>query len=427
MRACARVLCGVLAAAGLVLGVLGCGGGASGGEGVITVWSWRTEDVAAYQKIFAEFEEETGIKAEFKPYKNTEYDTILETALKGGKGPDVMQLRAYGGLQPLADAGYLVPLDGKVERLDEFSEQALDGARRLEDGRIYGVPFAIQTLQVFYNKRIFEEHGLEEPRTYREFVAAAERLEEAGVTPIAAGGRDIWTLPILHSVVGAEVYGGDRFVDQVLEDTSAFTGPRFVESVAAVREILPYLPEDPAGVSYTDTQVLFTQERAAMFIGGSWEAGYFRSTNPDLRFGTFPMPPRQGSGPGLVSAFVDGSYGVNAASDDKKAALRLVEFMASERFGQMFADELKQISPVPGVEFRDPVLRGMVSDYEANHTPYLLLVYFRYGDPSGTDLLGQGLQNMMLGKATPRQVAESLRRGVSQWYEPGMLREVSVG
>lgn len=391
------------------------------------MWSWRTEDVAAYQKIFAEFEEETGIKAEFKPYKNTEYDTILETALKGGKGPDVMQLRAYGGLQPLADAGYLVPLDGKVERLGEFSEQALDGARRLEDGRIYGVPFAIQTLQVFYNRRIFEEQGLEEPRTYREFIAAAEKLKKAGITPIAAGGRDIWTLPILHSVVGAEVYGGDRFVQEVLEDPAAFTGPRFVRSIEAVEELMPYLPEDPAGVSYTDTQVLFTQERAAMFIGGSWEAGYFQSTNPELRFGTFPMPPREGRGPGLVSGFVDGSYGVNANSDNREAALRLVEFMASERFGQMFADELKQISPVPGVEFKDPVLRGMVSDYEANHTPYLLLVYFRYGDPSGTDLLGEGIQNMMLGRATPDQVARSLQRGVSQWYEPGMLEEVSVG
>jgi raffinose/stachyose/melibiose transport system substrate-binding protein len=53
--------------------VTACGdddGGSKGGE-TLTVWSWRTEDVAAYKKIFAAFEKDTGIKAQFKPYKNT--------------------------------------------------------------------------------------------------------------------------------------------------------------------------------------------------------------------------------------------------------------------------------------------------------------------------------------------------------------------
>lgn len=415
---------------GLAFLIFGCGGesgDSNGGEETLTVWSWRTEDVAGYQKIFAEFEKETGIKAQFKPYKNTEYDTILETALKGGKGPDVMQLRAYGGLQPLVDAGYLVPLEDKVNGLEDFSEQSLDGARGLDDGKVYGVPFAIQTLQVFYNKKLFEENGVEVPQTYDEFVQAAEKLKGAGVTPIAAGGKDTWTLPILHSVAGASIYGGDSFVDEALQSTDAFTEPRFVDSIAAVEDLMPYFPDDPAGVSYTDTQVLFTQEQAAMFVGGSWEAGYFKSTNPDLEFGTFPMPPREGSEAGLVSSFVDGSYGVNAKSKNKEVALKLADFMATKKFGQMFADELAQISPVPGVEFEDPVLKQIVADYEENNTPYMLLVYFRYGDPSGTDLIGTDLQKMMLGKEDAQKVAQNLKKGVSQWYKPGMLESVSGG
>ena len=52
----------------------------------MTVWSWRTKDVAGYEKIFETFTEETGIEVEFKAHVNTEYDTILETALKARKG-----------------------------------------------------------------------------------------------------------------------------------------------------------------------------------------------------------------------------------------------------------------------------------------------------------------------------------------------------
>jgi raffinose/stachyose/melibiose transport system substrate-binding protein len=397
-------------------------GDESGGS--ITVWSWRTEDVTGYEKIFETFTEDTGIEVEFKAHLNTEYDTILETALKGGKGPDVMQLRAYGGLQQHIDAGYLVPLDGEIERLDEFSPQALAGAEGLKDGRIYGVPFAIQTLQVFYNKAIFAENDIEVPETYEEFTAAADKLKSAGITPIAAGGGDTWTLPILHSVVGAEVYGGDGFVDGILSGDEDFTSPEFVESVEAISDLTPYLPEEPAGVAYTDTQILFTQEQAAMFIGGSWEAGYFSSTNPDLDFGTFPMPSREG-GEGLVSWFTDGSYGVNAQSPKTEEAQQLVEWMASEEYGQQFVDELNQISPVPGVEFDDPVLQEMVADYESAHTPYLLLVYFRYGDPTGTDLIGEDIQKMMLGDLSPQEVGASLDKGVSQWFKPGELEEVA--
>jgi raffinose/stachyose/melibiose transport system substrate-binding protein len=404
----------------------GCGddGGSKGGE-TLTVWSWRTEDVAAYKKIFAAFEKDTGIKAEFKPYKNTEYNTILETALKGGKGPDVAQLRAYGPLQPLIDGRNLVPLDD-VGALKDFSQQALDGARSVKDGKVYGVPFAIQTLQVFYNKKIFQEQGLQEPTTPEEFKAVADKLKQAGITPLAVGGKDIWTLPILHSVVGADVYGADEFVTAALDGSKKLTAPEFVDSIAAVDELEPYFPKDPAGVAYTDTQILFTQEKAAMFIGGSYETGYFQTTNPNLEFGTFPFPRHDGSGqPGLVSWFTDGSFGVNAASKKKDAAKKLVEWMATKKFGQMFTDELKQISPVPGVKPTDPNLTEIVADYDKAKTPYMMLVYFRYGDPIGTDLIGEGIQEMMLGETKPPGVAEHVQKGISGWFKPGTLKEVA--
>src|SRR5690606_32952303 len=54
----------------------------------LTFWSWRTEDVAAYEKFIEAFREENpDIDVEFTPYLNTEYNTILATALQGGGGP----------------------------------------------------------------------------------------------------------------------------------------------------------------------------------------------------------------------------------------------------------------------------------------------------------------------------------------------------
>lgn len=81
----------------------------------LSFWSWRVEDKEFYDDIAKQFEKQTGIKVVFTPYKNTEYNTILSSALAAGSGPDIIHTRAYGGLAQLADAGYLLPIDTKQD------------------------------------------------------------------------------------------------------------------------------------------------------------------------------------------------------------------------------------------------------------------------------------------------------------------------
>ena len=128
----------------------------------ITVWSWRTEDEDAYNEIFDVYEEANpGVTVEFVPFVSTDYNNILATGLTGDGGPDVVQLRAYGGVQSLIDAGQLMPLDGEVD-LSNFTDAILKGATGQADGRVYGVPFGVQALGAFYNVGVFEELGLTE-------------------------------------------------------------------------------------------------------------------------------------------------------------------------------------------------------------------------------------------------------------------------
>jgi raffinose/stachyose/melibiose transport system substrate-binding protein len=393
----------------------------AGQEVTLSVWSWRTEDKQAYEEIFDVYEaDHPGVTIEFKPYVNTEYNTILATGLTEEGGPDVAQLRAYGGLQPLVEAGNLVPIEDEVAGLDGFSQEALDGARGLGDGKVYGVPFAIQTLQVFYNQQLFDQQGVSEPETWDEFVDVLDTFEQAGITPLATTGMDTWMLPILHDTIASTRYGGAEFQQAVQAGEATFTDPDYLASIGAVAELQEYLPDDVVGVSYTDAQTLFASGKAAMYPGGSFELGFFRSQAPELELGVFSVPPPPGSpvDTTLVPSWTDGSWGVNANSPNQQEALELVEWMATEEFGQLFVDKLGQISPVPGTESTDPVLTEMVDAWKQNPAPYLLLVDFRYGEPSGTDLMGEAMQSLLLGKSSPEQVAKNLWNGVSQWFEP---------
>ncbi|MFF2632766.1 ABC transporter substrate-binding protein [Microbacterium sp. NPDC058021] len=425
-----RILTTTALVAGSVLALSACAPSASSGDTeaesgddvTLTVWSWRTEDVEAYNAIFDVFEEaHPGITVEFEAFQNTEYNQILTTGLAGSDGPDVPMVRAYGQLQPNIEAGQLEPIDGEVEGLDEIAESVLAGAKGKADGKTYAVPLATQTLQMFYNKAIFEEQGLEVPTTWDEFIEVNEALLSAGVTPMALGAKDDWILPIFADIVGSARYGGSEFEQKVLTGETDFTDPDYVASLEIISELQPYLTPDVVGVGYTDSQIQFTSGQAAQFPGGSFEIATFRNQAPDLEFGSYQVPLPEGAvlDAPVSPAYADGNFAVNAKSENKEAAFELLNWLATAEFGQLVADELNQFSAIPGVTYSDEVMQEAWDNYEQGQAPYLLLVDFRYGEPLGTAVLGTEIQRMFLGETDAAGAAATLQTGISQWFTPG--------
>jgi raffinose/stachyose/melibiose transport system substrate-binding protein len=378
----------------------------------LDMWSWRTEDVEAYERILESYQGSVN----FEAFLNTEYNTLVSTSLQADEAADVVQTRSYGGVMDWIDGGYLLPLD--VDALANYSPTALDAVRSRENGQVYGVPFAIQVLQMYYNKAIFAELDLEVPTTWDEFIAVNEAIAAAGYIPMALTGRDAWMLPIFHSVIGAGTYGGNAFVEGILSGETTFEDPAFVESLQAIKDLQPFLPPDVTAVSYTDTQNLFINELAAMFPGGSWEGAFFLDQNPDLDLGVFAVPAK-GTDEQLVSWFVDGAWAVTTSADDEESALEFVNWLGSPEFGQMFTDELAQISPIAGVTPTDPLLNDIVTLWNEASTPYMLLVHFRYGSPSGTTVIGESIQTLFLDNMTPAEVASDLQAQMATWFTPG--------
>jgi len=385
------------------------------------VWSWRPEDKDAYATFFQKYQDShPGITVAFQTFKNTEYPQVLTTGLTGSNGPDIAQVQAYGKLQPYVDGGNLLPLDGEIAGLDKIDKAALAGATGRKDGKTYGVPFAVQTIQMFYNKALFAKHNLTAPTTWDEFIAVNDALLAAKITPIAVGGKDAWTLPVVHEALGSAVYGGIPFRDEVVAGKTDFTDPRFVASVQVLTDLQKYLPANVVGVSYTEAQSLFLAGQAAMFPGGSFEFGFFTSQNADLELGVFQVPPAPGaaSSTALTPGYADGSWAINQATAHRAEALELLTWMASPEYGQLFADALGQMSPIEGVAPSQPLVAEMAKNYAEHPSRYLLLTDFRWGSPLGTDVMGNKLQELFLGKINATGVAEGVQKGIATWFTP---------
>ena len=384
----------------------------------LNFWSWRTEDVDIYNELIDIFEAKNpGIEVNFTAYKNTEYNTILSAAIKGGSGPDIIHLRTYGSLETLAKPGYLMPLEDKVPELSEFGETVLLGATSASDGEIYGVPFASQTLVIYYNKAIYAELGLEVPETWDEFLDNLDAVKAAGYTGLANGGKDGWTLEILQGVICPNFYGANDFFNEVVAGDTDFTDDRYRGSLEKLLELRPYMPDNFMGIAYTDMQMLFINEMAAHFIGGSWEAGYFGKENTALDFDVFAGPVAKKGDTRYVSSFADSSFGMSADTQNSKEATAFLRFMASTEAGQFLTDKLTMKSDAPGVVFSDPFL-GRVGDLNENNTPYIMLVGFRYDKPTGSELLQSLLQGMMADSINSTEVVSQVQEGVSSWYKP---------
>ncbi len=391
------------------------------GKIAMTFWSWRGEDRAFYESMIQKFTAKNpDVAVEFQTYKPTEYNTVLSAAMQAGKGPDIVHLRAYGALQPFARPEFLLPLDDAVPELRTFPRQWLDGARSRADGKVYGVPFAVQALVIFYNKKLLARAGVPAPATAwteDQFLSALGALKAHGITPLANGGKEGWTLEVSMGVLAPNFYGGSNFYEAVTRGQATFKSPQFTGALAKMAEIRPFMPQGFMGVSYTDMQQLFINEQAAMFIGGIWELGYFLSQNPQLDVGVMPGPVARAGETPWISSYDDGNYGVNAASPHRAEALKFIRFTATREWGQAFTDRLKQISAVPGVAVGDPLLKKVVT-WMRHSTPYIMLVGFRWKNPTGSELIQNDLQGLFAGQLTPEQVGADVTRGLATWFTP---------
>lgn len=392
------------------------GGNQGDGQQVtLSMHSWRVEDKDGYAKLIQAFEAENpGIRIEFKPFKATEYNTILNTALQSDSGPDILQLRPYAPGVSLAEGGYLEPLDS-LPGITSFSKDVLAAATG-KDGKVYGVPLSLNSTQIYYNKNLFEQNGIAEPKSWDELIAAAKSLKEKGIVPISFGAKEGWLLSLSHGVIAPGAYNGNGYVDKLLKGETDLTSPEFLKSVQRMQELIPYFPENYVGLDLNDMRTLFATEKAAMFINGSFELEGLRKLNPALQIDFFPMPTDDAKQ--VLTTWVDGSYAVNAKSKHKKEALKFMEFMATQKFGELFSKQFQRISAVPGVKTDDPLVNKMAELSQTISTPYLMVVHFAEGNPTTKQVLENALQGMYLGKLTPEQVAAEVQKSAAAWFPP---------
>ncbi|MFD9848484.1 extracellular solute-binding protein [Streptomyces parvus] len=320
--------------AALALAATACGsddetGSKSSGELSGTVTWWDTSSVGSEDKVFkklAEGFEKKHPKVDVK-YVNVpfgEAQNKFKNAAQAGDGaPDV--IRSEVAWTPdFANLGYLAPLDGTaaLKNQDDFLKQAV-ASTEYED-KTYAVPQVIDSMGVFYNKKMFKEAGVEAPADLDDLKAVAKKIKDkTGKTGLYLRGDDpYYFLSFLYGEGGDMVDAGSKSV--------TIDKPEGVKAFKAVKELVDDgTAKTDASDGWENMMQAFKNGDVAMMINGPWAVADTLTgsefTDKD-NLGVAPVP----AGSAAQGAPQGGhNLAVYAGSKNLDASYAFVEYMTS--------------------------------------------------------------------------------------------------
>ncbi len=336
----------------LIVGVMpvfaGGGGESSGDKVVLTMGSWRADDVTQMNELLKEYSKVApNVKIEFKPTNPADYNATLRLQLDSGTGPDLMYARSYATGQELFEAGYFADVSDIPGIMENFSASNR-APWQMPDGKMFAVPFAAVSHAVYYNKDVFKKEGLKVPTTWEEFLALNETLKSKGYTPLANGLGEEWDifecffLGLLPNYIG----GAEERV-KYENGTKKLNDAAFVAAYQAMADVAEYCPDGFEAVTYNDSQILFNSQRAVMFVDGSWTIGVYNDV--DFDWGVFAIPAPAGSKT-AITFHPDMAITMNANTEHPEEAKAFLAWLCTKE-GATAASQKLPLGFFPMIDF----------------------------------------------------------------------------
>ncbi|MEJ8657635.1 ABC transporter substrate-binding protein [Streptomyces sp. MS1.AVA.4] len=311
---------------------------------------WTGPEQENFTKVLKEFEKRTGATVTFVPAQDPIVN-FLGTKIAGGSPPDVAMLPQVGAVEQAVAQKWAKPLgpEAKAELAKNYGKGWQDLGS--VDGTPYGVYFkAANKSLVWYNTAVFENAGVAEPKTWKDFLKTAETISASGVTPVSVGGADGWTLTDWFENVYLSQAGPEKY-DQLAKHEIKWTDPSVKQALTTLAELFGK-PDLIAGGADGALQTEFPKSVTQTFTGGDQPKGAmvfegdFVSVNiaqTEAKVGTdakvFPFP-AVGAEPPVVTG---GDAAV--ALKDSKGAQALLTFLASPDAARIWAESGGFISP----------------------------------------------------------------------------------
>ncbi|GLQ56493.1 extracellular solute-binding protein [Devosia nitrariae] len=333
--------------------------------------------VQAMDQLIANFEAANpDITVKHVTFPYADYQTRVVAAKVAGQGPDVVQL-FYGWLDNFVAGQLIQPLDPAVFPHEEIESEffpIVSAMKRGED--YYGLPTAVRSLALFYNKALFEEAGLDPdnpPQTLDELLAAAEatvKRDGAGnITSVgiamgmAAQDHHWWREGLIRQ------FGGQPYSD----DGRTVTYNDEAGIAATTWQADLYRTHIVTQIAFMDEpQAAFRAGMAAMSIDGTFRLGAFDSIE-SFEWGVTELPANDEGMRSNYASYFANAIGAGASGEELAAAEKFLAYVSSPEAMEIWlavVGELPARQEVALTEenLADPIYGPFLKGLEYAHT-----------------------------------------------------------
>ena len=214
------------------------------------------------------------------------------------------------------------------------------GGYQDDAGHVYGIPLADYGQFIWYNKKIFRDHGWTAPVTWDDLFALCAKIKAAGIPPMTIQGRYPYYLESLYNAAYYHVAGPDAWLARSNVTPGTFSSPEDVESIALVQKLATnYFQPGCLGMSHTESQLEFFLGHVAMIPCGAWLKSEMLGKIPaGFELGCFNLPiVKDGKGdPTAINVSVE-PFLIMSKSAHREEAVDFLKFMTSRKMSGMFA------------------------------------------------------------------------------------------
>ncbi|MEU3183337.1 ABC transporter substrate-binding protein [Streptomyces sp. NPDC006923] len=286
---------GAVGAAALMSGCVTAGpSGKSESGGAVTLQSNLSspQAKAAMEQLTAAFNKRGGATAKLNTVASETFRTQLPTYLTSANPPDLLTWYPGSVAESYAKKDLLLDVSD-IWTKPELAGYS-DAQKKLctsTDGKKVFVPTSYYWWGVFYRKSNFAKWGVQEPKTWDEFLDLCDKLKSKGVAPIGlgAGGNTAWVASSWFDYLNIRINGAQYHRD-LLAGKHRFDDPEIRKVFDRWDEALPFFDPNGTAIPFQDATTALLQGRTGMMLIGT----FFADAAPkgeldDIDFFRFPV------------------------------------------------------------------------------------------------------------------------------------------
>ncbi len=381
----------------------------------------QNPDVVAYWNDIARRYEakQPGVKVEVQYLENEAYKKKLTTLLQSSDKPNIIYSWAGGVLREQVKAGVIEDLTPVMDATwkDRFVPAAVQAYT--VNGKIYGVPMHTSQVGFFYNKDLFAEAGVDAAtiKTWDDLLGTVKKLQDAGITPLLAGGADKWPLHFYWSHLAMRVGGKAAFEAALRNEGKGFADATFVRSGELFKQLVDLKPFQAGvlGVTYPQSAGQFGDGKGAMTLMLNGLLNSMRANSADKRgipedkLGWFPFPAVQG-GKGDPTDTLGGLNGWLITKGSPKETAEFLRFFSEAENQRIAAERGFYIPVVKGTQdaIKHPILRQLAQNVANSN--YHQIFYDQMLGPSVGAVVNDISADLAGGRIKPVDAAEAVQQ-----------------